>query len=94
MSLEDIGFCQPGEGGDFVSNGRIAPGGAFPMNTSGGGLSYTHPGMFGIFTIIEGVRQLRADFQGPRQVANVELALVHGTGGTMSTTGTAILART
>jgi acetyl-CoA acetyltransferase len=94
VSIEDIGFCKPGEGGDFVSNGRIAPGGAFPMNTSGGGLSYTHPGMFGIFTIIEGVRQLRADFQGPRQVANAELALVHGTGGTMSTTGTAILART
>ena len=63
------------------------------MNTSGGGLSYTHPGMFGIFTIIEAVRQLRADFEGPRQVANAELALVHGTGGTMSTTGTAILAK-
>ena len=92
-SLEDIGFCGRGEGGDFVSGGRIAPGGAFPMNTSGGGLSYTHPGMFGIFTIIEGVRQLRGDFEGPRQVAGAELALVHGTGGTLSTTGTAILAR-
>ena len=93
-SLEDIGFCKKGEGGDFVSGGRIAPGGDFPLNTSGGGLSYTHPGMFGIFTIIESVRQLRGDFvdQGPRQVAGARLGLVHGTGGRLSATGTAILA--
>ena len=93
-SLEDIGFCKKGEGGDFVSGGRIAPGGAFPLNTSGGGLSYTHPGMFGIFTIIESVRQLRGDFQdeGQRQVANARIGLVHGTGGKLSATGTAILA--
>jgi acetyl-CoA acetyltransferase len=93
-SLEDLGFCAKGEGGDFVSNGRIAPGGAFALNTSGGGLSYTHPGMYGIFTIIECVRQLRGDFagQGLRQVANARLGLVHGTGGKLSATGTAILA--
>ena len=93
-SLEDLGFCKKGEGGDFVSNGRIAPGGAFPLNTSGGGLSYTHPGMFGIFTIIECVRQLRADFarQGQRQVTDAKIGLVHGTGGKLSATGTAILA--
>jgi acetyl-CoA acetyltransferase len=93
-SLEDLGFCKKGEGGDFVSNGRIAPGGPFPLNTSGGGLSYTHPGMFGIFTIIECVRQLRADFigQGQRQVPNAKIGLVHGTGGKLSATGTAILA--
>jgi acetyl-CoA acetyltransferase len=93
-SLEDIGFCKKGEGGDFVSGGRIAPGGAFPLNTSGGGLSYTHPGMFGIFTIIECVRQLRGDFvgQGLRQVADAKIGLVHGTGGKLSATGTAILA--
>jgi acetyl-CoA acetyltransferase len=93
-SLEDLGFCKKGEGGDFVSNGRIAPGGPFPLNTSGGGLSYTHPGMFGIFTIIECVRQLRADFigQGQRQVPNARIGLVHGTGGKLSATGTAILA--
>jgi acetyl-CoA acetyltransferase len=93
-SLEDIGFCKKGEGGDFVSGGRIAPGGDFPLNTSGGGLSYTHPGMFGIFPIIECVRQLRGDFvdQGPRQVEGAKLGLVHGTGGRLSATGTAILA--
>jgi acetyl-CoA acetyltransferase len=93
-SLEDLGFCQKGEGGAFVSGGRIAPGGDFPLNTSGGGLSYTHPGMFGIFTIIECVRQLRGDFrgQGLRQVADARIGLVHGTGGKLSATGTAILA--
>jgi acetyl-CoA acetyltransferase len=93
-SLEDIGFCKKGEGGAFVSGGRIAPGGEFALNTSGGGLSYTHPGMFGIFTIIEGVRQLRGDFQGQglRQVADAKIGLVHGTGGKLSATGTAILA--
>ena len=93
-SLEDIGFCKKGEGGDFVSGGRIAPGGDFPLNTSGGGLSYTHPGMFGIFTVIESVRQLRGDFvdQSLRQVAGARLGLVHGTGGRLSATGTAILA--
>lgn len=93
-SLEDLGFCRKGEGGAFVSGGRIAPGGAFALNTSGGGLSYTHPGMFGIFTIIESVRQLRGDFagQGLRQVEGAKIGLVHGTGGKLSATGTAILA--
>jgi acetyl-CoA acetyltransferase len=93
-SLEDIGFCKKGEGGDFVSGGRIAPEGDFPLNTSGGGLSYTHPGMFGIFTIIESVRQLRGDFvdQSLRQVEGAKLGLVHGTGGKLSATGTVILA--
>ena len=95
LSLEDLGFCGRGEGGPFVSGQRTAPGGDFPLNTSGGGLSYTHPGMFGIFTIIEAVRQLRHDYAGQegRQVAGAELALVHGTGGVLSTTGTAILGR-
>ncbi|ASP23481.1 thiolase (plasmid) [Antarctobacter heliothermus] len=93
-TLEDIGFCNKGEGGDFVSGGRIAPGGDLALNTSGGGLSYTHPGMFGIFTIIECVRQLRGSFssQGQRQIENAKIGLVHGTGGKLSATGTAILA--
>ena len=60
LTLEALGFCQRGEGGAFVSNQRTAPGGAFPMNTNGGGLSYAHPGMYGIFLLIEAVRQLRA----------------------------------
>jgi acetyl-CoA acetyltransferase len=95
LSLEELGFCAKGEGGAFVSNGRTAPGGPFPMNTNGGGLSYNHPGMYGMFAIIEGVRQLRHDYadQGIRQVKDAKLAVVHGTGGVLSSAGTAILAR-
>jgi acetyl-CoA acetyltransferase len=95
LSLEDLGFCRKGEGGAFVSGQRTAPGGAFPLNTSGGGLSYTHPGMFGVFTIIEAVRQLRHDYagQGARQVADARIGLAHGTGGVLSATGTLILGR-
>jgi acetyl-CoA acetyltransferase len=91
--LEDLGFCAKGEGGAFVGGGRIAPGGDFPLNTSGGGLSYTHPGMFGIFLVIEAVRQLRGEC-GQRQVAGAEVALVNGMGGYLSSSATAILART
>lgn len=96
MSLEDLGFCGKGEGGAFVSGQRTAPGGDFPLNTSGGGLSYTHPGMYGIFTLIEAVRQLRHDYadQGIRQVKDAELGIAHGTGGVLSATGTVILGRT
>ena len=95
LTLEELGFCKKGEGGDFVSGQRTAPGGPFPMNTNGGGLSYNHPGMYGMFAIIEGVRQLRHDYQdqGIRQVPNCELAVVHGTGGVLSSAGTAILGR-
>jgi acetyl-CoA acetyltransferase len=95
LSLEDLGFCAKGEGGAFVSGQRTAPGGDFPLNTSGGGLSYTHPGMFGIFLLIEAVRQLRHDYadQGSRQVKDARIGLVHGTGGVLSATGTAILGR-
>lgn len=95
LSLEDLGFCKKGEGGAFVSGQRTAPGGTFPLNTSGGGLSYTHPGMFGIFVIIEGVRQLRHDYvdQGPRQAPRANLGLCHGTGGVLSATGTLVLGR-
>lgn len=96
LSLEELGFCKKGESGDFVSGQRTAPGGDFPMNTNGGGLSYTHSGRYGMFAIIEAVRQLRHDYadQGVRQVPEAELAIVHGTGGVLSSAGTAILART
>jgi acetyl-CoA acetyltransferase len=90
LTLEDLGFCAKGEGGAFVSDGRIAPGGAFPLNTSGGGLSYTHPGMFGVFLLIEAVRQLRGE-AGARQVNGARTALCHGTGGQLSTAATVIL---
>jgi len=90
MFLEDLGFCAKGEGGAFVGGGRIAPGGTLPVNTNGGGLSYCHPGMYGIFTAIEAVRQLRGE-AGARQVADAEIALCHGNGGQFSSQVTAIL---
>jgi acetyl-CoA acetyltransferase len=92
VQLEDLGFCGKGEGGEFVSGQRTAPGGDFPLNTSGGGLSYTHPGMFGMFLLIEAVRQLR-DECGDRQVPDCEVALVNGMGGYLSSSATAILGR-
>ena len=90
LSLEALGFCGPGEGGAFVAGGRIAPGGELALNTSGGGLSYSHPGMFGIFLVIEAVRQLRGD-AGERQVAGARTAVCHGTGGVLSTHATIVL---
>jgi acetyl-CoA acetyltransferase len=92
VTLEELGFCEKGEGGPFVSGQRTAPGGDFPMNTNGGGLSYTHPGMYGMFILIEAVRQLRGEC-GARQVPDARLALVNGTGGMLSATGTLILGR-
>lgn len=92
VQLEDLGFCGKGEGGDFVSGQRTAPGGDFPLNTSGGGLSYTHPGMFGMFLLIEAVRQLRGEC-GDRQVPDAEVAMVNGMGGYLSSSATAILGR-
>jgi acetyl-CoA acetyltransferase len=89
-TIESLGFCGPGEGPDFVAGQRTAPGGGWPLNTSGGGLSYTHPGMYGIFLIVEAVRQLRRE-AGDRQVRDLELSLVNGTGGALSATGTIIL---
>ncbi|HXG65499.1 MAG TPA: acetyl-CoA acetyltransferase [Blastocatellia bacterium] len=92
MALEDLGFCAKGEGGDFVCDGRIGPGGKLPTNTTGGGLAYTHPGALGLFLIIEAVRQLRGEC-GEGQVAGAELALVHGIGGWLSSHATLILGR-
>ena len=90
LFLEDLGFCAKGEGGAFVENGAIAPGGRLAVNTNGGGLSCTHPGMYGIFALIEAVRQLRGD-GADRQVAGAKIALAHGNGGTLSSQATAIL---
>ncbi|MGY6268766.1 acetyl-CoA acetyltransferase [Achromobacter denitrificans] len=90
LFLEDLGFCPKGEGGRYVENGRIAPGGELPVNTSGGGLSYCHPGMYGIFALIEATRQLRGEC-GERQVADCHTALAHGNGGTLSSQSTVIL---
>ncbi|WP_433868737.1 thiolase [Saccharopolyspora sp. CA-218241] len=89
LFLEDLGFCAKGEGGAFVADGALAPGGTLPVNTNGGGLSYCHPGMYGIFTIIEAVRQLRGEC-GARQVAGARTALAHGNGGVLSSQVTAL----
>jgi acetyl-CoA acetyltransferase len=98
LTLEGLGFCKPGEAPDFVANQRTAPGGDFALNTNGGGLSYTHPGMYGSFLLVEAVRQLRGE-GGERQVKhrsdpsqNARLAIVNGTGGSLSSTGTVVLA--
>ncbi len=90
--LEDLGFCKKGEGGAFVQNGRIALGGQLPINTDGGGLSSNHPGMRGIFLIIEAVRQLRGQ-AGPRQVQGARLAVAHGSGGLLSSQATTVLGK-
>ena len=96
LTLEGLGFCGPGEAPDFVAGQRTAPGGDFPLNTSGGGLSYTHPGMYGSFLLVEAVRQLRGE-GGDRQVTrsgggNPQVSIVNGTGGSLSSTGTVVLA--
>jgi acetyl-CoA acetyltransferase len=90
LHLEDLGFCAKGEGGPFAEDGRLGPGGAFPMNTNGGGLSYTHPGMYGMFLIAEAVRQLRGEC-GQRQLDAPDIAVAHGSGGVLSTMGTLVL---
>lgn len=92
VTLEDLGFCAKGEGGAFVEDLHTAPGGTFPLNTSGGGLSYTHPGMFGMFLLIEAVRQLRGEC-ADRQVPDARLALVNGMGGYLSSAATLVLGR-
>jgi len=89
LFLEDLGFCPKGEGGAFVSGGRIAPGGDLPVNTNGGGLSFCHPGMYGVFTLIEAARQIRGE-AGERQVDGAETILCHGNGITLSHQATAI----
>jgi acetyl-CoA acetyltransferase len=89
LFLEDLGFCPKGEGGRFVQGGAIAPGGRLAVNTSGGGLSCMHPGMYGLFLIVEAVRQLRGE-AGERQLDAPAVALCHGNGGALSSQATAI----
>lgn len=90
LFLEDLGFCKKGEAGAFVEGGAIGPGGRLPVNTNGGGLSCVHPGMYGIFALIEAVLQLRGQC-GERQVVGAKTALVQGNGGVLSSQSTAIL---
>ena len=90
LFLEDLGFCPKGEGGRFVSGGHIGPKGGLAVNTNGGGLSYCHPGMYGLFLLIEAVRQLRGE-RGAGQVPGAETAIVQGNGGVLSAQATVIL---
>ena len=90
LLLEDLGFCAKGEGGPFVEDGRLGPGGALPTNTNGGGLSYTHPGMYGMFLIVEAVKQLRGEC-GDRQLDDCNIAIASGSGGVLSAMSTAVL---
>jgi acetyl-CoA acetyltransferase len=90
LTLEAMGFCAPGEGADFIRDNDLRPGGDIALNTSGGGLSYLHPGMFGIFLITEACRQLWGE-AGDAQVEGCRTALVSGTGGTMSSAATCVL---
>ncbi len=92
LTLEALGFCGRGEGGAFVSGQRTVPGGDFPLNTNGGGLSCYHPGMYGLFLLIEAARQLWGEC-GDRQVPDARIALAHGTGGVLSSSVTCILSR-
>ena len=93
LELEDLGFCAKGEGGPFVAEGHLKPGGRLPSMTMGGGLSYCHPGALGILLLVEAVRQLRGE-AGERQVPDAEVGAVHGIGGISNSVGsTVVLAR-
>ncbi|MFK4182678.1 thiolase C-terminal domain-containing protein [Streptomyces sparsogenes] len=97
VTLEDLGFCAKGEGGAFVGKGRLTLDGELPTNTDGGGLSACHPGMRGLFLLVEAVRQLRGE-AGERQVHKAggrlpELAVASGTGGWFCSSGTVVLGR-
>jgi acetyl-CoA acetyltransferase len=91
LHLEDLGFCKKGEGGPFAAEGTLGPGGGpLAMNTNGGGLSFTHPGMYGMFLLTEATRQLRGE-AGERQVPGATLAVAHGSGMVLSLMSTAVL---
>jgi acetyl-CoA acetyltransferase len=86
--LEDLGFCKPGEAAAFIGARHTAPGGKLPLNTNGGGLSYMHSGMYGMYALQESVRQLRG--VAAAQVANAKVSVAHGVGGMFAASGTII----
>ena len=89
--LEDLGFCQRGEAKDFIWEGHTRPGGRLPLNTNGGGLSYTHTGMYGMFALQESVRQVRG--AATAQVPGVRISVTHGVGGMFSSSGTIVFGK-
>jgi acetyl-CoA acetyltransferase len=86
--LEDLGFCKPGEAKDFINGRNTAPGGKLPLNTNGGGLSYMHSGMYGMYALQESVRQMRG--VAPAQVPNAKISIAHGVGGMFAASGTIV----
>ncbi len=90
LELEDLGFCAKGDGGAFVAEGNLKPGGSLPSMTMGGGLSYCHPGALGILLLVEAVRQLRGE-AGDRQVPGAEIGVVHGIGGISNSAGATVV---
>ena len=88
LFLEDLGFCPKGEGGRFVEGGRIGPKGSLPVITNGGGLSYAHSGMYGMFALQESVRQMRGT--APAQIPGAKISVCHGVGGMFAASGTII----
>lgn len=88
--LEDLGFVAPGEAGAFIAAGHTRPGGSLPLNTNGGGLSYMHSGMYGMYALQEGVRQIRGE--SPAQIDSAQTSVVHGVGGMFSAAATVVLA--
>ena len=87
--LEDLGFCGRGEAGAFIAEGKTRPGGSLPLNTNGGGLSYMHSGMYGMYALQESVRQMRG--AAPAQVAGAEVSLCLGVGGMFGASGCIVL---
>ncbi len=87
--LEDMGFCGRGEAGPFIEERHTAPGGALPLNTNGGGLSYMHSGMYGMYALQESVRQMRGT--APAQVDGAAISVCHGVGGMFAASGTVIM---
>ena len=87
--LEDMGFCKKGEAGSFIAERNTAPGGSLPLNTNGGGLSYMHSGMYGMYALQESVRQLRG--LAPAQVDGAKISVCHGVGGMFAASGTVIM---
>jgi acetyl-CoA acetyltransferase len=87
--LEDLGFCKKGEAASFIWERNTAPGGKLPLNTNGGGLSYMHSGMYGMYALQESVRQMRGI--APAQVPGAKISVCHGVGGMFAASGTIIM---
>jgi acetyl-CoA acetyltransferase len=86
--LEDLGFCEPGEAAAFIRDGNTGPGGRLPLNTNGGGLSYMHSGMYGMYALQECVRQLRGS--AAAQVPDASISVAHGVGGMFAASSTIV----